>query len=68
MAANPSVAFPATNGGQQIGSCTTDAVRKSVSKTAKGYGSAVAASAVFSTTKNLVVAYPTTECNIPAVP
>ena len=46
------------------GVCTTDAVRKSVAKTRKGYGSAVADSAVASTTKGLRLAYPSVECNI----
>ena len=45
------------------GVCTTDAVRTSVSKTRSGYGSAVAASTVTSTTKNLRLAYPGIECN-----
>ena len=46
------------------GVCTTDAVRISVAKTRKGYGSAVADSAVASTTKGLRLAYPSVECNI----
>ena len=46
------------------GACTTDAVRISVAKTRKGYGSAVADSAVASTTKGLRTAYPGVECNI----
>ncbi len=44
--------------------CTTDAKRISVAKTRFGYGSAVADSAVTSTTKNLRIAYPAVECNI----
>jgi len=44
--------------------CTTDAERTSVAKTSKGYGSAVAASAVKSVTKGLRLAYPGVECNI----
>jgi len=46
------------------GVCTTDAVRTSVAKTQKGFGSPVAASTVTSTTKNLRLAYPAVECNI----
>lgn len=46
------------------GVCTTDAKRISVAKTRFGYGSAVADSAVTSTTKNLRIAYPGVECNI----
>ena len=46
------------------GVCTTDAVRISVAKTRKGYGSAVADSAVASTTKGLRTAYAGVECNI----
>jgi len=47
-----------------IGVCTTDAERISVAKTQKGYGSAVADSAVKSVTKNLRLAYGSVECNI----
>jgi hypothetical protein len=46
------------------GICTTDAERISVAKTRKGYGSAVADSAVKSVTKGLRLAYPSVECNI----
>jgi hypothetical protein len=46
------------------GVCTTDAERISVAKTRKGFGSAVADSAVKSVTKNLRIAYPAVECNI----
>ena len=46
------------------GVCTTDAVRISVAKTRKGYGNAVADSAVASTTKGLRTAYAGVECNI----
>jgi len=46
------------------GVCTTDAVRLSVAKTRKGYGSAVADSTVNSVTKNLRTAYPGVECNV----
>ena len=46
------------------GACTTDAVRISVAKTRKGYGNAVADSAVASTTKGRRTAYPGVECNI----
>ena len=46
------------------GVCTTDAERISVAKTRKGYGAAVADSAVMSVTKGLRMAYPGRECNI----
>ena len=39
------------------------AIRKSVAKTAKGYGSAVAASAVYSETPALRFAYSGVECD-----
>ena len=44
----------------------TTAVRKSVAKTQKGYGSAVSASAVYSETKNLRFAYHPVEADAPA--
>jgi hypothetical protein len=47
-----------------IGVCTTDAERLSVAKTRRGFGSAVADSAVKSVTKGLRLAYPAVECNI----
>ena len=43
------------------------AIRKSVAKTAKGYGSAVAASAVYSETPALRFAYSGVECDAPAI-
>lgn len=43
------------------------AIRKSVAKTAKGYGSAVAASSVYSETKNLRFAYHPVEADAPAI-
>tara|TARA_B100001063_G_C16594344_1_gene467298 strand:+ start:270 stop:485 length:216 start_codon:yes stop_codon:yes gene_type:complete len=43
------------------------AVRKSVAKTQKGYGSSVSASAVYSETKNLRFAYSGVEADAPAV-
>jgi hypothetical protein len=46
------------------GVCTTDATRISVAKTRRGFGSAVADSAVKSVTKGLRLAYPSVECNI----
>lgn len=46
------------------GVCTTDAERISVAKTRRGFGSAVADSAVKSVTKGLRLAYPSVECNI----
>ena len=62
MAANLSVA--AGNDGV----CSTSpAIRTSVAKTQYGYGSAVSASSVTSTTQDLRLAYPDVECNIPAI-
>tara|TARA_B100001778_G_scaffold147978_1_gene121716 strand:+ start:6978 stop:7193 length:216 start_codon:yes stop_codon:yes gene_type:complete len=43
------------------------AIRKSVAKTAKGYGSAVSASAVYSETPGLRFAYSGVECDSPAI-
>ena len=42
------------------------AIRTSVAKTSKGYGSAVSASAVYSETASLRFAYPGAECDSPA--
>ena len=42
------------------------ALRNSVAKTQRGYGSAVAASGVYSETKNLRFAYHESECDSPA--
>ena len=42
------------------------ALRTSVAKTSKGFGSAVAASTVYSETKNLRFAYHPVECDSPA--
>ncbi len=42
------------------------AMRTSVAKTAKGYGSAVSASTVYSETKNLRFTYHQRECDSPA--
>jgi hypothetical protein len=42
------------------------AMRNSVAKTQRGYGSAVAASSVYSETKNLRFAYHEVECDSPA--
>jgi|TARA_B100000073_G_scaffold199829_1_gene165451 hypothetical protein len=42
------------------------AVRTSVAKTSKGYGSAVSASSVYSETKNLRFAYHPVEADAPA--
>ena len=42
------------------------ALRNSVAKTQKGYGSAVASSTVYSETKNLRFAYHPVECDAPA--
>lgn len=62
--ANPTTAA-GDNGVSGI-TATTTAQRTSVAKTAKGYGSAVAASTVFSDTKNLRFAYHQSECDSPA--
>ena len=43
------------------------AVRRSVSKTASGYGSAVNASKVYSETQNHRFAYPVVEADAPAI-
>ena len=43
------------------------AIRTSVAKTSKGYGSAVSASTVTSETKNLRFAYAGVECDSPAI-
>ena len=43
------------------------AIRTSVAKTQKGYGSAVAASSVTSETMNLRFAYHQSECDSPAI-
>jgi hypothetical protein len=43
------------------------AIRTSVAKTQRGYGSAVSASTVTSETKNLRFAYHTSECDSPAI-
>ena len=61
-----STAFPAVNGGQQIGSCSTGvAVRSSVARTRRAFaGTAVAASSVTSETEGLLIAYPSVECNV----
>ena len=61
--ANPTTAA-GDNGVSGITSTTT-AQRTSVAKTSKGYGSAVAASTVFSDTKNLRFAYHQSECDSP---
>ena len=46
------------------GVCTTDAVRKSVSRT-EGGATGVRSSPVTSTTKDLRIAYANVECNVP---
>ena len=57
----------AANNSNSDGICTTEAIRTSVARTSFGYGDAVAESGVKSTTQDLRLAYPATECNIPAV-
>ena len=67
MAANTSV--NAGTDAAPVGVCSgAVTVRRSVARTRFGYGSAVAPSTVTSETSNLRVAYPSTECNIPAIP
>ena len=59
MAANPS---------NSAGVCTTPAVRTSVAGTQYfNTGTAYTSSAVTSTTQDLRLAYPSTECNIPVI-
>ena len=57
---------PAGDNGVSGATSTTTALRKSVAKTAKGFGSAVAASSVYSETPNLRFAYPIVEADAPA--
>lgn len=68
------MANPATAAGDNgVSGATTGisggdtAIRASVAKTQKGYGSAVAASTVYSETKNLRFAYSGVECDAPAI-
>jgi len=62
MAANTSVA---TGAG---GVCSASpSIRASVAKTQFGYGNAVAASTVVSVSQDMPMAYPDTECNMPAI-
>ena len=50
------------------GRCGDPTVRRSVARTRRAFGGTpVAASTVKSETKGLRVAYPNTECNIPAI-
>ena len=64
-------AHTATNVGTAaapVGSCGSTTVRRSVARTRRAFGGTpVAASTVTSETKGLRVAYPNTECNIPAI-
>ena len=53
--------------GGDLSSTETTAIRGSVSKTERGYGSAVAASDVYSVTQGLRFAYHEVECDAPAV-
>ena len=61
--ANPTTA--AGDNGVSGKTATTTAQRNSVAKTQKGYGEAVAASAVYSDTQNLRFAYHPVECDSP---
>ena len=64
MAANTSTA---RNDGSGV--CGDPTVRVSVARTRRAFGgTAVPASTVKSETKGMRVAYPSTECNIPAIP
>ena len=60
------LATAAGDNGVSGATATTTAQRTSVAKTAKGYGSPVAASTVYSDTKNLRFAYSGVECDAPA--
>ena len=53
--------------GGDLSSTETTAIRGSVAKTSKGYGSAVAISNVYSVTQGLRTAYSGVEADIPAV-
>ena len=53
--------------GGDLSSTETTAIRGSVAKTARGYGSAVAISDVYSVTQGLRFAYHEVECDAPAV-
>ena len=53
--------------GSDFSATETTALRHSVSKTARGYGSAVAASEVYSETQGLRYAYSGVEADSPAV-
>jgi len=60
------LATAAGDNGVSGSSATKSARRTSVAKTAKGYGSSVSASVVYSDTKNLRFAYTGVECDAPA--
>lgn len=60
------LATVAGDNGVSGATATTTAQRTSVAKTAHGYGSPVAASTVYSDTKNLRFAYSGVECDAPA--
>jgi len=67
MAAKPSTNV-GTAGAPQ-GVCGGTTVRRSVARTQRSFGgTAIAPSTVKSETQGLRVAYPATECNIPAIP
>ena len=67
MAANTATNV-GTAGGPQ-GSCGDPTVRVSVARTRRAFGgTAIAASTVKSETKGMRVAYPGSECNLPAIP
>ena len=58
----------ASNPSDSNGVCsTTDAIRSSVCRS-EGGGTGIRAGAVTSTTKDLRLAYPAVECNIPLIP
>lgn len=60
------LATAAGDNGVSGATATTTAQRNSVAKTQKGFGGAVAASTVYSDTKNLRFAYTGVECDAPA--
>lgn len=66
MAANAATNVGTTGAPQGV--CGDPTVRNSVARTRRAFGgTAVPASTVKSETKGLRVAYPGTECNIPAI-
>ena len=63
----PLAVVTGTLAGDDFSATLTTALRHSVAKTQKGFGSAVAASEVYSETQNLRTAYSGVEADSPAV-